>query len=413
MEQNIIDYIGKVLIVDDNFNKDIKKIIEKLAQKGLSVQYWDSKEEKTFSNIRVLILDLDLSNGVTRRGDPFYYTMAAGVLKQIPGPYVVMIYAQDFVEKDIEQLEKAYLDMTDEHFGGKITGMNGMSKNNSVEKITEHIQEMIEKSTIFNLILTWEKIIDKAKDFGLEKFLKKESQSDLTNFVQKMKDDVQQEGLPREFISNMLRFLNRHMYKGTEYGQLKILLEKLTSSPETEVPSQFLQNKMMYFKPNVEEKCWTGDIFKDEEEEFWMYSIILTPECDIAQDKVENYLICKGFSMDHENLKNPDHPIHKVSKSFELLKNEETPQKKLKALDFKNRHDRLFSLWNCTEDFKKYFGICFNFQHVSTVKVNDVDQEFMERRISRLDYPFITEMIRQFSNYSTRPATPAINLPHL
>ena len=413
MEQNIIDYIGKVLIVDDNFNEDIKKIIEEFTQKGLSVQYWNSKENKTFSNIRVLILDLDLSNGGTIRGDPFYYTMAANVLKQIPGPYVVMIYAQDFVEKDIEQLKKAYLDMTDEHFGGKIIGTNGMSKGNSVENITEHIQEIIENNAVFNLILTWEKIIDKAKDSELKKFLKEESQSDLTNFVQKMKDDVQQEGLPREFISNMLRFLNRHMYEGIEYDQLKILLEKLTSSAKTDPQDQFLQNKMMYFKPNVEEKCWTGDIFKDEEEEFWTYSIILTPECDIAQNKVENYLICKGFSIDLKNLKNPDHPIHKVSKSFEWLKNEGTPQKKLRALNFKNCHDRLFPLWNCTEDSKKYFGICFNFQHVSIVEVNNVDQEFIERRISRLDYPFITEMMRQFSNYSTRLATPAINLPHL
>jgi len=408
MAQNIIDYVGKILIVDDNFDEKIKDIIEEFAQKGLSVQYWNSKGKKSFTNVRVLILDLDLSNGTIRRGDQFYHTMAAKVLEQIPGPYVVIIYAQDFVNEDIKHLKNAYERITKVPFDKQIEGITGISKGKGVKNVTQMLQTVIDKNDVFKLILTWEKILDNAKDTGLQKFVREKFQNEVINFVKSMNEDVKEEGLSREFISNMLRFLSRYMHRGKDYQILEELLKKIASSSNTKISDQLLQNRSMYFTPDLSEKIWTGDIIENKDvKDFWKYSIVLTPECDVAQDKVENFLVCKGFLIDRDKLKDPLHPIYKIDDKFKLpeMKQGMTPdQFDKRVLDYlstslKKQNDRLYPIWNCTVDFKEYFGICFNFQHVNSILFKDFNKKNMKKRISRLDNPYITELIRQFSNY--------------
>lgn len=413
-----------MLVVDDQFNEDIKNLIESLVQKGFHVQYWDSKGEfhESISNIRVLILDLDLTNGKSVRGDKFYFYNAAKVLEQIKGPYIVIIYSRDFVEKDIQSIKDAYEEVTQTPFAGYIEGIDGIQKGTAIDELIKLLLKIIDDKEVYRLIVSWEKLIDKSKDLGLKKFVREKFENEIKAYVKSIGKDFDEESLPREFVSNMMRFVIRYMQRGSEFENLQNLLKEINDEDNAiEISDLLLQNRNMYFTPDEKEKIWTGDIFKKEEtENFWSYHIVITPECDIAWNKAENFLVCKGFAIDFNSLKEKNHPIYSIKKDFKMPKRENFENDK----DYeKNITDQLNSLhsgyaryhpvWNFSETEGKYLGLCFDFQNVMSLNSTEFKKDFSDKRISRLDIPYITYFMQQFANYSTRLGLPPINQPHM
>jgi len=417
------EFLGKVLVVDDVFNDQIKKLINILTEKGFNIQYWNSKGEfhQSISNVRILILDLDLTAGVVTRGSTSFFYAPAKVLDQIKGPYIVILYARDYVKNDIKDIKEAYEDIFKTPFEGSIEGIAGLSKGKGVDELIKKIFGIIDKKDVYKLIISWEKLLDKSKDQGLKKFVREKFENEVREFVKSIEKDIGIESLPREFVSNMMRFVMRYMHRGSEYMELKKLLEAIISSRTSgHISDLLLQNRNMYFTPDKSEKIWTGDIFRiKNNKDFLEYGIILTPECDIAQDKAENYLVCEGFALDFERLKKKKHPIYSIFESFEIpdrrtMTAEQFESKIRKQLSrLKNEHDRYYTVWNYSEKEGKYFGLCFDFQSIHSVNKDEFNTKFGDMRTSRLDLPFITELIQKFSSFATRLGVPPINKPHV
>jgi len=209
---------GKVLIVDDKFSQEIKDLISALTENGYTVQYWNSKGgfHENISAVRILILDLNLDGGTIGRGTAAFYASAADVLNKIKGPYIVIIYAIDFVPEDIDHLKEFYKN-TFGPFEGFIEGINGLSKGGNLDELFKLINNTLNNKEIFKLILTWERILEKAKDTGLSKFVKEKFAQEMYSFVRSIGEDVGEDSLPREFISSMMRFLSRYVHRGLEY----------------------------------------------------------------------------------------------------------------------------------------------------------------------------------------------------
>ena len=106
---------GKILIVDDKFD-DVKELMLKLLNDNIPVQYWDSQSELkyTLTNVRILILDLKLTEDQGEKYSDNYFVPAAQVLKEIQGPYVLIILSGDYDEGDIHRLKDAYKDRYDD-----------------------------------------------------------------------------------------------------------------------------------------------------------------------------------------------------------------------------------------------------------------------------------------------------------
>lgn len=414
---------GKVLIVDDNFSTEIEKLIIELSKKGFTTQYWDSKGDfyKNISAVRILILDLDLAGASIPRGNPAFYAAPAEILKNIDGPYIVIIYAIDFIDEDIKNLKEFYESVYGP-FEGYIAGIKGLSKGEDIDKIFKLIDQALKNKDIFKLILTWEKILEKAKDDGLSKFVKEKFAKEMTFFVKTLGNDVGINSLPREFIASMMRFLSRYMHRGQEYEELTKILNSISKGPSVSISEPLLQHRNMFFTPSEKEKVWTGDIFRienlgsvNDEKKYWKYKIILTPVCNIAQDNSETYFVCDGFPLDYTSLIDQDnHPLLKRN-NITLPPyggNDEEYAKKLENKFKKKFKNRFHFLWNFSEVDDKYFGLCFDFQKAKSIST----KYFVGKkttRICRLDSPFIDEMLQKFGNYSSRIGTPEVNKPHV
>ena len=418
MTVNIIS--GKVLVVDDQMNEPIKNLIECMMKNGIHAQYWNSKGDfhKHITNVRVLILDLNLTSGQASRGTKFYYLDAIEVLHNIKGPYIVLIYATDFTEKDIDWIRKAYEDIYEEPFEGHIEGIDGLTKSSDPEKLIDKIIAIIRNKEVYRLIQTWEKLLDRSKDLGLQKFASKKFENEVRQFVGTISTEVGAESVPREFVSHMLRFVSRDMLRGEDYNDLKQMLDNIGKKQIQPTSDLLLQNRNMYFEPHSSEDIWTGDIFKIKNgDDYWDYGIILTPECDIAQDKLDNFLVCKGFALD-QRIKETNHPIYSIIDGSRLLDQSSTTEAYKKAFvkqmaRLRKCFNRYYALWNFSEKENKYIGLCFDFQRMCSINKDAFSDNHKSKRIARLDIPYVTELIQKYSTYSTRLGIPSINHPHI
>ena len=408
---------GKILIVDDTF-EDVEELILKLVEDNIPVQYWDSQSEvgNALKNVRVLILDLKLTDGQGEKDTDDYFFPAAQVLKQIQGPFVLIIFSTDYDDGDIRRLKNAYEEFYSDPliiFGDEV----GINKNIALDELYDKIRAKFENDDVFKLILSWEMLLDVAKDNILHTISNKTVENEIIALVKSIVKDVGDESLMKEFVLNMMRFLSRYMNSGNEYENLSSILKKINEKPDPENAYYSLLSYMRtYYIPNKDEKSWTGDIIKmkseytssqtNDGEKFWEYGIVLNPACDFSQNKVDNILICEGFAID-ESISKTNHPIHNIKK--DLLKkitqdeiNNNDFHKILKDTKINNPRRHIL------KDFKVDgidLHLCFDFQRIRSIEKSTLNQQCI--RLGRLDSPYIEKMQQDYGNYSTRLGIPS------
>jgi len=419
---------GKVLFVDNKFD-EVKELMREFTEKGISVQYWNGKTElmSPMSNVRIIILDLKLTADQGDEKNEAYFFPAAEVLSKITGPYLLIILSTDYEEGDIPKLKKTYKEY---NFSTPLYSIEefGLEKYPDFPTFYDRIKNVFDRSDIFKMILAWGRLMDLAKDKALGDLTKEELQNEIHAFVKSIAEDVGEESLSREFVTNMIRFVSRYMNTGVEFLELTELLKKLNNVQISgkSFPDPILQHLHMYYFPEKTEKIWTGDIFRihgarglTEGKDHWKYGIILTPACDIAQPTkaIDTLLLCEGFPLDYHSICQLDHPFRKLNKSFKVAPDidrlpdgDEKEKRMMKLLkdSMNNLPKKFYSLLNF-KDNSKYFGLCFDFQHVSFVDKSDFEAKNKENRICRLDSPFIEDLLQKYGAYSTRLGVPGVN----
>jgi len=389
-----------------------------LVNSGIPVQYWNGKGDfpEEITNARIIILDLDLAK-VGIRG-PNFYLEAAKVLKKIPGPYIAIILALDYDKDDSIGLKKYY----DEHYPDPLCGFiakKGLTKAEEATKPTvlrDIILEAIEGNDVLKFILTWEQIIEKSKDLALHNLFEKELETTITALTKSFCKGLGEEAAAREMTALLLQLVIRKVTHSEALKKLTIRIDELNKSileNTTEYPTEndlALYNKLMYYTPQDEEPKYTGDIFRTEKE-FYQYAIILTPRCDVVQEKTQRLLFCYGVPLEGELFKNPNYPLHKIDtsvlKRHKAKKTLNKIEKYMKERYFQeaNLPETLFVLWNFCHDGET-LGICFDFNNVQSIKINEINWQ----RISRLDSPFIEEMLEKYGSVVSRVGTMEINM---
>lgn len=430
MSSQLLGFPGKVLFVDDHFDQ-ITELMEKLAEFGMPVQYWHpgTTPDPTITNVRIIILDLYLKDTEDVRGTPSFYVPAAEALGKIQGPYILFIFADGYdSSKDIKGLSEAFLDKHKKSINtiGEITGIE--KDVSDVTEVIEKIKAGFKETDILKMILTWDGLLNDAKDRTLLKLSEKDFESEIQEFVRSIASGIDDNSLSREFVSTMIRFISRYVNTGSEYGELGKILKRIKNTSTGDVENPILQHLQMYYKPEISEKVWTGDIYQmdstieGEDAKFWNFSLVLTPACDIAQQekkKLETFHLCEGCIVNTESVKDPDHPFRRNVKAFKfpkkgLLTSDEKFDKEIQNqlwIAAKNLPERFFAVWHLRNEDGKYFGVCFDFQRLKSLKIDDFESKWNEKRIFRLDSPFVDELLQKFGSHAYRLGTPDINIP--
>lgn len=456
----MLSEIGKILFVDDRYDDDIKQAITELVERGFAVQYWNGEgtPPETIRNARVIVMDLDLAGVGSRSGGIGDYAPAIAALHKIPGPYLVIILAQDFTNDDPSNLENYYRD-THGPICGYIakTGLSKAEEAADPSRLNDIIIGAINDT--LKLIFLWEAVIDKGKDKAMQELFGEQVEEMIVSLVKLLWLDVGRKSAPREIVSYFMRLVLRKTREGQEFKEIKDLIDsigvsKVKSSYPTEADLK-LYNKLIFFKPDSAEGVWTGDIrrIKVADGSFSEYAIVLTPKCDFVLRTPSRILICKGFPLEEKHFDDPHYPPlkndAKIAKriandketlakwvdkrhhnNLELLNGlidnyprisnssfEQEVKQKLEEMGkafVKYAKDRYLEKSNFPESFHvlynfedgSAFPLCFDLNSTSRMERSNIENW---ERICRLDSPFIEEMLEKYGSLSSRVGVPCFN----
>jgi len=158
----------KIIVVDDKYD-EIKPFLSALWKKGISCIYFDGQPENLpsspFSGVRIIFLDIVLGTEGTT-SDRGKAALAANIVKHIvgdnPSPYFIVFWTkhQELIDDVLR-----YLDLDNISPVGNLKLFKKPQLSDNIETITEIFNEMNSKFNelgIFDYMLTWENIVEKA-----------------------------------------------------------------------------------------------------------------------------------------------------------------------------------------------------------------------------------------------------------
>jgi hypothetical protein len=325
-------------------------------------------------------------------------------------------------EESPKMLAQAYYDVTGKRFPGVIIGTN-FDKTEAISALAEipgKIGKVLGDEKLFAAILWAESILNQGADGTLSMFTREEFESAVKALLKSIIDDTGAESVTREFVMVIARLLTRNLASAKGYTELKELLEGLrTSGSIVASPTEesIIYNRRMYYVPDSAEPPWTGDIYRtDSADPKRKFAILITPSCDISQEKVGYFKVAYGVvATDTELRTNPGHPLFKMDKS---LGSDST-----KAIE-KYLHKkgsippRLYPLNHFLDESNDQSRtLIVDFQAIDSLTPEALfgnlaktqgQSEPKWARPYRLDSPFIEDLLQKYGAHSFRLGTPTV-----
>ncbi|MFB0520605.1 MAG: hypothetical protein ACETWD_04135 [Desulfatiglandales bacterium] len=416
---------GRILVVD-NALEDVEDIIAIFRNAGVGVIYSQSAppEERCPSNIRVVILDLDLDGcGQVTDED---LGQAVLVLKRVESKtrfYLVTLWSRYITgtEDWADRVRDKYKEETEREFPAFFLKPFGKTLLDQ-ETLVKEIQKWIKENPQAGLVLQWEGTIEGSRDNAVSDLV---STGGIDTIVRSITKELGVEATPRELVNLLNRILVRHA-SGEDgvralSSSVKAILRGVTAPPAPYDWFTRFHYLQAYSTVRGTEPLWTGDILrrispKDLSKEF---AIVVTTACDLAQKRVNVVKVAYGIRFD----KIPNYAVDEASVSdiVKLFgKTKEGKYKKprdiikslAKGTDLPERFHILYFL-KMSRDAGDHFHVLFDFSRIDSLACRvDVSQNFRVprgwQRVCRLDSPYIEDLLQKYSTFSSRVGTPSI-----
>lgn len=147
------------------------------------------------------------------------------------------------------------------------------------------------------------------------------------------------------------------------------------------------------------DRAHTGDIF-ERDGDLW---VVLTPQCDMANQKITNVILAKCVS-----------GIEHWENNIELLKNPPSETQKKKANKFFG--DLVNQNLAASSHFLpplpgKAAPLMVDFSDIHTVPLVDLNKQ-LKTRVASVSNPFISNLVQRFGSYISRTGQPNLEIDH-
>jgi hypothetical protein len=409
---------GNVLIIDDkfdiiygakpigrdrveyaNFNK-IKAYCDDNGLPLLSISgdiNFDIVEKKInlMNNVRLLILDLDFDGdgNVTQSDEELVLGILRIAIKRF-GYFFLLINSStpeswEEIKRNIPAEDKEVL---------LLIG-NLQAHINKEENISSKLDSIIRRNHSVSLIYLFEAALNEARDKSLKEFIDYDRDT-WKSWIEILKRESK--GLVHHDISNVFLGLIRQHLAGVQF-------DISTGSSHTLDP-QIIQRifKNVNYLRNRDrvlnkQPIWTGNIYKTTySQSDKKYALVITPECDIAQNKYLNHKIIFGIEITAANL--PDYSVDddapptvvikfgKKSSSGKWYPKSEI-KRKIRERAFISH---LFLLPFASEGEN---SVLFDYRHTASLSPNSLKRW---KLVLRVNDPLIIEIMDNYSNLYNR-----------
>lgn len=345
-------------------------------------------------NVRLLILDLDLDgDGSVSENDINNIEIIIEESIKKYGYFFLLIYSNhDDNWNDVKAilLKNTNISSLINHFSSCIQKSNAIS---------DQINLLIKENLSINLIYNFETGLNAARDKAFHDFIdfdKNTWQYFITSIAMESGSIVNLE--ISNILLNLLRqYLVDNKYDLTEKSNIDLdsdLLKKIY------IAINYLKNKNSAL---ANQPIWTGNFYrtkkKDTQKE---YALIITPECDIAQNKFYKFKVLYGIEINSKtfvNYNKDDKYSCIIAERFPKKKDKWKEYSKIKdAIEKNELPESLFLLPFSTESEK---SILLDFRTTECFYEEQITENEWEL-LFRINDNLMTDILDKYSNYYNR-----------
>ena len=405
---------GRILVVDD-VRDDVADIIQSFRGEGYGVIYREGPSDDIgeLPNVRLVILDLDLK-GLGPGADLEWPALVLQRLTESGNTFfLVAVWSKHIGNGEsidgrdwLVELKEAYARQTDRVFPGLF--LEPFGKQLEQTELLKKIKEWVGRTPRAGLVFEWERLLNKARDHATSDILGLKGDS-LSSLVKVLRKEVG-EGANRELVQLFNKVLLRYMTTG-DLARIGELMERLGDgdiNPDWYARFHRLQ---AYYLPDKAEPVWTGDVFETDENDYRKgYAVVITSKCDLAQGKVDRIKMVDAMKVDH-NPKVQQQVFQAIWPGKHFSQNGELTNQAsqfLKALAGGSGLPDRFYILRFVHADGAHFHLLIDLHSVRSVPVMEVEEEWKQRRICRLDSPYIEDLLQRYAALSARVGVPAI-----
>jgi len=334
--------VGRVVIIDDVY-KETQPLLEVLGKHQIPYLYLDGKAEhlpdSPFSGIRFVFMDIELSGGFAGQDVKTKASGITAILEKIiskqNGPYVIIAWTKhtEVIKQVVENCRTLNIHPVQTL---DLEKTECLKSNDVISYLTQKLSDVLQETGAFQLYVDWENMLNvSAKDFIL-KFSSfypvdnKWSRNTENLFYKLYKSYVEKNELidKDEQIRCSLHLLNRSYLDALENVTSTYVRSKnfqLTGGRiDKEIIAKLNLSLFMISNPNIPKS--PGSIYEETNnnllkhlkqtcfkristspKNFRLCKMIITPECDIAQNKLTmNRLVYGVFFKAHSEIQPKD-----------------------------------------------------------------------------------------------------------
>ncbi len=348
----LISESGRIVLIDDK-KDEIESLLNSIWSHGIPFLYFDGTQEtlpnKPLEGIRFVFLDIEL-RGMKGQSAKTKASGVVAVLKKIisedNGPYVIIFWTKH---------KEAIVPVIENCNTEKIppVGWVDLEKPEGIEKITERLEQKLGEIGAFQLYVSWENIVNNASKEFVRTFsslvnLGNNWSKDTAALFYKLykayvaKNELQDKEeqfkcachlMNRSFLDTLENLTRKDL---TLPEGFKLENKELPSDTEAKLnTSLFLSDSIINrhspgnvysYNDAVLKETLIQDIFKAEQtpNECALCMVIISPECDLAQNKV---LKAKGNG-------GTSPPLHRVLFGLEIPSDENSKLRDKRESDY-------------------------------------------------------------------------------
>lgn len=390
---------GRILIVDDK-KGEVDELIDEFLRRGEHAIFSETLIESEYcNNVRLLIMDYYLFEDSEENS----LSAMANIVNEISKKskfFMVVIWSAKVTEANRrtfeENIKKKYFAIFKADMPGILVKPIGRRELDYVSLIHK-IEEEIRNHPDLNLIYEIEKIVNNAKDSVLNEVY---DIGNWSNLVKNLKKEYDIDSISRQIMFIYANIMKRNI---TPTEELTGCIRRLMDLRETFTIDDFgkIYSTQYYYVPTAKEQIGTGDILHYKNTA--TYYMVITPECDITNDKHTATKLIESTRVDHSKLDDP-HYIDEVAEFLDI-KNQDGSINRNKIIDAiihggkKNYYNLLF----LRDENSDFYHLIFDFHQIKSLKkVRRISELQNYKRVCRVDSPLINEFIQQYAAHCSR-----------
>jgi hypothetical protein len=399
---------GRILVVDDK-KGEVADLIDQFTKRGEHAVYWPVPVEgEYYEDIRLLIFDYwvfeDSESDSLRT-----ITEIVNSSFQKSKFFMIVIWSAKVTKENKTEYKNNLLEAYRKRYDG--TEMPGVllepiSRDElDYLKLIEKIDDEIANYSELNLLYEVEKIFGNAKNkvgaqiYGIGSW---------SNLIRELSREYDVESVERMLLSMYFNMLRRNAVTTEEF---KRCVQKLKGDLPPRVFSDVdfgkVYSSQYYCQVSKNEQIGTGDVLYNKKSKD--YYMVITPECDITNDKHTATKLIEAVRIEHTKLGDQDY-VKGVADSYGLKETNGSviPSKVINAIMYGDMKKNFCPLLFLRENVD-FFHLIFDFHKVKSVKKAKKMTDLKGyKRLCRVDSPLLNSFIQQYAFHCSRFGTISI-----